>query len=1564
MSVFPRKKSMKTALQILKRDLLAILKNPIALIVLCGLLVLPGLYSWYSVIANWNPYGNTSNVPVAIVCEDEGASNDLVGAINVGETVKEQLKDNNSIGWQFFDSKEEAINETSLGFNYATIVFPKTLSQDILGIFEGSTKQAHLDYYPNEKYSAVATKVTDSASSELVKQVNQKFSSKVNEGVLNAGQSAADKIKRRALDSKESAHKKMKQLSNDIDKIIGALDETLTTIEGWQTAAAGAEQAIISTGEQLPYIEELLNQGSDSLDTIRTRSSKFSNSMTTSILGSSADLASQSAKMSSAFSKAKNSLGLVEERLTALTKEAQSDTAFRLAVNSMKSTTQLLKGITSKIDEHLSAIDTKVQGANKGVKANLTRISESVSPLMDSGLFELSSSLAHLSGTVSQFEPQIDQMLTIIDQADTTLQETTDVIIDAQNLLIDVRDNLRKTIEDISTIGTVLQLESVSDLLKINPNTLGEFMSTPVTLVTEKVYAVSNYGSAIVPFYTNLALWVGCFILIAILKVEVNYSKFERSTPRQKYFGRWLLFMILALIQSQVICGVDILLGIDCQNPVLFMVSGAVCSFVYMNIIFALTKTFRNVGKTLCIIILIMQVPGSSGMFPIQIMPEFFQKIHGLLPFTYGIGAMREALCGMNGNGYINDLMILLIIVPISLFIGLFLSKLLNNLLLLFDKELNKTGFFASEEYKEGGESQRVRHIIRTLAASDSYKDSIEAQAFSIKKKYPRLRRIGSLALFLVPLLLLLVYFVLNHLFELQQDAKLLGVSLMIITLLLIIFFLIVLEYTYRSVKEEVRAIGDNLLAEADLGHDYSTLVDAYETHHESKEAARMERTAQRSRKKGHSVKHRPHHGVIRDIFMRDMKLGFQSVVGVIVIILLVITPSLYAWYNLAASWDPYSATSNLKVAIANEDKGHKSDLVPITINMGNTLVSELRGNKNMDWVFVTKEEALNGVKDGSYYAAIEIPSNFSKNMMTYLIQDEQHPDVVYYTNEKMNPIAPLITQKGASSIQENIRIEFTKMIDQVALAAGHDLLSFFDQPRIKDYATTMEENLDNALADARNAAQILYSTGRVANLTSQVSATTGVTLEGIEASAQSAKSALGEVKTGVSHASGALSNGLNIAKTAFNSQEFDTTKIKKIADNIVSLLQEGTNTIPHLIDGNIAEIESLKNREKGRIPESKFNDVINALKQAKKDAINISDQIDNGKQLSNDLMNTVKLNIAESKSFLQDEITPATINLKTTLSNLTATTSNIFAGIGDSFEGVSQSAGSITQQLNALRDDLNAAGERVESGINEIETIKKKLTNALRSKKFTEVKEIIIGNDPEYLAERLVTPLQINNHALFPVANYGSSMAPFFTVLSLWVGALVIVSTMHLRLSKKRVAELKEKYPKVKPFQEYLGRYGLFGLIGLMQSVLVLCGDLFLLNIQCDNPVAFVLFGIFIGQVFCLIVYTLSELFGNIGKAICIILLIMQVAAAGGTFPIEMLHPLFQDMATFLPFFHAMRLLQECVAGIMWLPVLVSTIVLIGIILIALILAIPLRKPLRKSNDFFEEQLEKTGFM
>ena len=155
---------MKMAFGIFARDLKALLRNPIAALVVGALLILPGLYAWYCIVANWDPYANTGNVPIAIVNNDKGAESELTGKLDIGEQLVSKLKSNDAIDWRFYDNEEEALEDTRYSLCYATIVLPDDLSERIVGIFEGSKDPPTIYYYPNEKYNAVATKVCDSAA--------------------------------------------------------------------------------------------------------------------------------------------------------------------------------------------------------------------------------------------------------------------------------------------------------------------------------------------------------------------------------------------------------------------------------------------------------------------------------------------------------------------------------------------------------------------------------------------------------------------------------------------------------------------------------------------------------------------------------------------------------------------------------------------------------------------------------------------------------------------------------------------------------------------------------------------------------------------------------------------------------------------------------------------------------------------------------------------------------------------------------------------------------------------------------------------------------------------------------------------------------------------------------------------------------------------------------------------------------------------------------------------------------------------------------------------------------
>lgn len=194
----------------------------------------------------------------------------------------------------------------------------------------------------------------------------------------------------------------------------------------------------------------------------------------------------------------------------------------------------------------------------------------------------------------------------------------------------------------------------------------------------------------------------------------------------------------------------------------------------------------------------------------------------------------------------------------------------------------------------------------------------------------------------------------------------------------------------------------------------------------------------------------------IGQVFLYDISHIKKNVIAMIVVLGLCVVPSLYAWFNIAASWDPYSNTNGLKVAVANTDEGYEGEILPLQINIGDTVISSLRENDQLDWTFTGKKDAVEGVKSGKYYAAIVIPKSFSQDMMSLFSEEMTHSDIIYYINEKENAIAPKVTDKGASAVQQQIDEIFVKTAAQVGL----DLLDTISEVTSSDGAQAAAQNL------------------------------------------------------------------------------------------------------------------------------------------------------------------------------------------------------------------------------------------------------------------------------------------------------------------------------------------------------------------------------------------------------------------------------------------------------------------------------------------------------------------------
>ena len=241
-----------------------------------------------------------------------------------------------------------------------------------------------------------------------------------------------------------------------------------------------------------------------------------------------------------------------------------------------------------------------------------------------------------------------------------------------------------------------------------------------------------------------------------------------------------------------------------------------------------------------------------------------------------------------------------------------------------------------------------------------------------------------------------------------------------------------------------------------------------------------------------------------------------------------------------------------------------------------------------------------------------------------------------------------------------------------------------------------------------------------------------------------------------------------------------------------------------------------------------------------------------------------------------------------------------------------------------------------------------------------------IIGDNPAAIAQFLAAPTHLERHAVYPMADNGSAMSPFYTSLALWIGAIFMVALMSVSVSPARQAALTRKFGRAPRAAElYLGRYGVFCLLGLAQALIVGLGNVFFLGVECEHFWLYLAACCLASVVFTNLVYTLTVSFGNIGKALAIIGLVLQLAGAGGLMPVQMLSaPLFQEIYPWLPFAHSMPALEGAMAGIYGDQYLVQMGLLAAILVPSLILGLVLRRPVIRLNRWVLAKLDETKFL
>ena len=475
-------------------------------------------------------------------------------------------------------------------------------------------------------------------------------------------------------------------------------------------------------------------------------------------------------------------------------------------------------------------------------------------------------------------------------------------------------------------------------------------------------------------------------------------------------------------------------------------------------------------------------------------------------------------------------------------------------------------------------------------------------------------------------------------------------------------------------------------------------------------------------------------------IFTRDVCHATRNVIAIIVAMGLIIVPALYAWYNIAASWDPYGNTKSLKVAVANVDSGYKSDLIPVRVNIGETVVSSLRANHDLDWQFVDRDTAIDGVHSGEYYAALIIPKQFSADMMTLFSPEMKHAELEYYLNEKINPIAPHITDQGASTVATTIDQTFAKTLAQVALDLVSSLLKFAQSPQMSEYVSnatkhisSISSQLKSAASQADSYASLMGATGKIISSTDRLLGSTG-------SSASDAKKALKQGTTGVKSLDEALAGvSTSMSSSLSDAGAYDTiskqvdtafsdmgSQSSQITDKLTTLqrnIQSQADTF-----GTYAEaLRSLADAAHLQAVKDALNNAAqqaqNTQNELQKVADSIGDaskKITDGTASADDTRKFLKKQIAAAKQSITDMANTYDTTIKPQLDELGKSMSDVVKQSGSVIDGLAATAasmsglsGDITGSLSDVQSSLGDAATTLNASAEKLDSLNKQLTAA-----------------------------------------------------------------------------------------------------------------------------------------------------------------------------------------------------------------------------------------------------------
>ena len=647
--------------------------NKILLISMAVISFIPILYSGFFLGSIWDPYGQTKNLPVAFVNEDKGAS--LNGkSLNVGESVEKKLKDNHDLGWEFV-SKQQADEGVNSGHFYAVVTIPSDFSQKAASITKSEPQQAVINFTTTPAKNYIGSLVSNQAAAKVKSSVSEQITQAYAKGILEN----LDKLGiglDTAANGASTLHDGLGRLQSGAQTYVGGVKQLAVNQQsltgGLAQLSDGSRKLQAGLGQlsnNLPT-ESQLSQLSDGMKQLQSGI----NQLNASVSNPSPALVAQQNKVETEAQTLAQTMRASESDLSAagdtlrtlgtqaaasgsesttisLSQISNISRAFTETQTIIAQTTTLL-GDLQTLTQQLSAQQTQLQAGvsvlNNGVN-QLTPNAITAFNGYNSVRFannQLLAGSASLTNGLSEAKSGSQKLA----NGASLLESRSGALIDGTSQLASGADTLANKLAD------------ASNRIKIQPTgaTTQQQIANPVKSEMTEKGNVPNYGYALSPYVLSLSLFVGAIVLNVIYPIRKTFS--EQESAIRWWLSKASVAGVAAFMQATILMLVMVFfLGLTPEHPAHFIGAVYLTSFAYMSIVSLLVIVLDNPGRFLAMVLLVLQLGSSEGTFPIQTANGFFQAINPLVPMTYSIRALRQAISGGLDNAFYGGSMWVLI---------------------------------------------------------------------------------------------------------------------------------------------------------------------------------------------------------------------------------------------------------------------------------------------------------------------------------------------------------------------------------------------------------------------------------------------------------------------------------------------------------------------------------------------------------------------------------------------------------------------------------------------------------------------------------------------------------------------------------------------------------------------------------------------------------------------------------------------------------------------------------------------------------------------------------------